>query len=232
MEAMRTAVGVAGCMLPTAMLIGEPTVAGGSLHFRSSLSAYYHSSMRDVFVGFLSIIGFLLIMYLWGRFRAWDFVLSTLAGLAAFGVALFPTSRPGQGDVEASCDNITRPIAASCTALQERLGEHTVATIHAVFATAFITLLLFISALYAYRAWRLDSQPRMAMFHLLCTVVIALSAAWALFGVGSHQGSLGDLTPTYLGEVGAVYGFSVSWLANGVRPRTLSPAGRKASGAR
>lgn len=89
---MRTAVGILGVALPTALLIGESHISR-SFEFRGSLSAYYHSSMRDMFVGILWILGFLPIIYRAWKPKTLDFLLSALAGIGAAGVAFFPTTR-------------------------------------------------------------------------------------------------------------------------------------------
>ena len=47
--------------------VSNGTRAGScSVHVRGSLSAYYHSSMQDIFVGSLCVTGLLLITYMAG----------------------------------------------------------------------------------------------------------------------------------------------------------------------
>src|SRR5215217_4487356 len=55
---------------------------------------YYHSDMRNWFVGSLWAIGSGLIVYLAARRDLADSVNSFVAGLLAVGVALFPTNAP------------------------------------------------------------------------------------------------------------------------------------------
>jgi hypothetical protein len=55
-----------------------------------SMSAYYHTDLRDVFVGILVAIGTFLILYK-GFSRREDWALN-IAGISAIGIAIFPTS--------------------------------------------------------------------------------------------------------------------------------------------
>ena len=68
-----------------------------NLRIQSSISAYYHTVMRDVFVGVLFIIGFFLLTYnprFYDKsYGKGDQYLGILAGMAAIAAALFPTSR-------------------------------------------------------------------------------------------------------------------------------------------
>lgn len=81
---MRAIIGYAGLALPVAMFFTG--VADG--HLERSLSAYYYTRAGDVFTGALCVIGFFLVAY---RIEAWawDSAVTTLAGVAAFGVAFF-----------------------------------------------------------------------------------------------------------------------------------------------
>src|SRR6476646_1364470 len=92
--AIRTAVGLIGIALPLMFIVGEACFLDGHVHVRGSLSAYYHTSMRDCFVGALCVIGVLLITYMSGQTRRTDFWLSLLAGVGVLGVAFLPTERP------------------------------------------------------------------------------------------------------------------------------------------
>src|SRR5438045_295151 len=92
---IRTSVGIIGILLPIILIIGEAFFLTGSVQVRGSLSAYYHSSMQDIFVGSLCITGLLLITYMAGMPRTWDFWLSLVSGFAVLVVVFFPTWRPG-----------------------------------------------------------------------------------------------------------------------------------------
>src|SRR5215467_13881070 len=61
---IRLVVGFLGIALPIVFIIGEALFLRGSVHVRGSLSEYYHTSMQDIFVGGLCIIGLLLAAYM------------------------------------------------------------------------------------------------------------------------------------------------------------------------
>ena len=89
----RVVVGVIGILLPPVLVIGNRMVFGQS-GILPSLSDYYHSDMRNWFVGSLWAIGSGLLVYLAARRNLADSVISFVAGLLAVGVALFPTNAP------------------------------------------------------------------------------------------------------------------------------------------
>jgi len=81
---MRAIIGYVGLTLPVALLLTG--VADG--HVESSLSAYYYSKAGNVFTGALCVIGVFLLAYRLTA-RAVDNAATTLAGVAALGVAFF-----------------------------------------------------------------------------------------------------------------------------------------------
>jgi hypothetical protein len=102
-------VGFLGILLPILFIIGEAFFLRGGVHVRGSLSAYYHTSMQDIFVGGLCVIGFLLVTYTAGEPRTWDFVASLIAGIALLGVVFFPTSRSGLPPGAPACGSQPEP---------------------------------------------------------------------------------------------------------------------------
>lgn len=88
---VRQALGILGIVFPILLVLGglmaEHTIA-------PSVSDYYHTTMRDIFVGSLFAIGVFLISYKGYRKqsdeRFSDDLVATVAGIAAFGVAIFP----------------------------------------------------------------------------------------------------------------------------------------------
>ncbi len=84
--ALRLALGVLALLLPLALFGLGSGLQGIAL--QPSISAYYHSDVRDVLVGMLCAIGFGLIAYK-GFGRAEDWALN-LGGVLACSIALFP----------------------------------------------------------------------------------------------------------------------------------------------
>lgn len=89
---LRRAIGVLGLLLPFLLALGGWLFFGQTL--QPSLSAYYYTPMRDVFVGVLFAIGFFLFSY--RGYEPEDDLAGNLACLFALGVALFPTAPLGQ----------------------------------------------------------------------------------------------------------------------------------------
>ncbi len=60
---VRFAIGVLGLALPFVLVLVEPILFDGQPFPRGSLSAYYYSGMRELFVGVLWAIGVFLVLY-------------------------------------------------------------------------------------------------------------------------------------------------------------------------
>jgi hypothetical protein len=66
---VRFAIGVLGLALPFLLVLVEPILFDGQPFPRGSLSAYYYSGMRELFVGVLWAIGVFLVLYKLTEFR-------------------------------------------------------------------------------------------------------------------------------------------------------------------
>jgi hypothetical protein len=197
----RFAIGVLGVLLPPVLVLLEPALFDGLPAPRGSLSAYYYSGLREVFVGGLWAIGVFLVVYKFLDF-SWESLLSSLAGVAAVLVAIFPTERPGDG--------------VTLTPFQVKLGEDTVTAIHYGSAIAFIALLIPIVLFFArdegqreHRSWQ--------GFHTISAAFILFGAALAGFaGItgGPDKGVL-------YGEWIAIWAFGASWLSKGAEWKVL-----------
>lgn len=220
---IRLVVGFLGVLLPLVFIIVEASYLKGGVHVRGSLSAYYHTSMQDIFVGGLCVIGFLLATYMAGEPRSWDFLASLIAGIAVLGVVFFPTSRSGLAAGAPACGGLPQP--PGCSFVEQALGEHKTAVIHAVFAIVFIVFLAVMSFLVATSevlskqpGHTAGGRPKRRVFrsrvlfwiYITCTLVILAAGAWAFAGVGFWE-----LTRLYIAEVASVWAFGLSWLLAG-----------------
>ena len=204
---IRTAVGLIGILLPIALFVVDAVVLHGSITARGSLSAYYHSGARDLFVGALCVTGCLLMTYMGSQPRTLDFWLSLVAGAAVLGVALFPTRRP---EID----------PGPLTPLQERLGEGVVSGIHFTCAGTFILTLGALCFVFAHREAKYVDNPGRVRLHRTCGFVIIGAVAWAVLGFFAPL-DLGWLTSLYVGEVASVWAFGLSWLVKGYDLRAL-----------
>lgn len=88
---VRQALGILGLLFPFLLLFGG-LLQDAKIH--PSISDYYHTTLRDLFVGVLFAIGIFLVSYK-GHSREpgeplSDNLAATLAGVGAFGLAIFP----------------------------------------------------------------------------------------------------------------------------------------------
>lgn len=197
----RFAIGVLGVLLPPLLVFLEPALFDGLPFPRGSLSAYYYSGMREVFVGGLWAIGVFLFVYKFLDF-SWESLLSSVAGVAAVVVAVFPTERPGDG--------------IAPTPFQAKLGEGTVTSIHYTAAAVFIGSLIPIVLFFAREEGRRNHHSWRG-FHTITAAFILFGAALAAFaGItgGPDKGVL-------YGEWIAVWAFAASWLVKGAEWETL-----------
>ena len=87
-EALRTLVGLIGILLPIALVLGH-------WGMMPSISQFYYTDMRNLFVSALSVVGAFMFFYV--GYDKTDNWLANLAGIFALGVAFFPCegwSRP------------------------------------------------------------------------------------------------------------------------------------------
>ncbi|MEV6285760.1 hypothetical protein [Kribbella sp. NPDC051770] len=151
--AMRRRIGLLGFWLPWVLVAIDWLLIDDLRVIRGSMSAYYHSSARDVFVGGLFVTAAFLVSYLRAKRKTYDYWLSTLAGCALFVVAVVPTARslktPGFQVGADSCVVYTGP--PSCSGVQEFLHEDTARLVHGIAATVFVLLLAALCFVFALR---------------------------------------------------------------------------------
>ena len=83
---VRQAIGAVGLILP--VVLGPVGWLAFGIEIQDNMSSYYHTSLRDEFVGALCAIGIFLFCY-----RGYDWIegwTANLGGISALGVALFP----------------------------------------------------------------------------------------------------------------------------------------------
>ena len=89
--ALRKTIGFLGLLLPFVVFLGALKFSQTTM--QDSVSGYYYTGMRDVFVGTLWAIGFFLFSY-----RGYDYIddlVTDAAGIFAVGISLFPTTPAG-----------------------------------------------------------------------------------------------------------------------------------------
>lgn len=84
---MRVLIGVIAVLLPFALILANWIIGHG---VQSSVSGYYYTPMRNIFVGSLCAIGVFLISY--DGYDLADRTITDVAGLCAICIACFPTT--------------------------------------------------------------------------------------------------------------------------------------------
>ena len=206
---LRVAVGVVGVALPVVLIVLDTRLFRDLPDPRGSMSAYYYSGGRDVFVAALSLSAAFLLTYKTFE-KNLDNVLSIAAGLAAFLVAFFPTGRPS--------DDI------GLTPLQRTFSEEGVEWVHYIASGAFIVSLGALSVTFGIRAGRRRRTPAMKCspqfwrrFHFACAAAILVAVAFIAFS------KLVWAPSDYLlwGEWLAAWAFGASWFMSGFELRVL-----------
>jgi hypothetical protein len=213
---IRTLVGVLGIALPFILIIGWRLLYG-EWNLQGSLSAYYHTGVRDAFVSVLVVVGILLVTYKLANTAA-DNRLGTVAGLAAIGVAFIPTTIHSK-----------KQTYAENTAVQEWLTPIFAKWVHFFCAGTFIILLGFICLFFAKvelekKQEGLSDQDHWKSFETWCNFhkwmayiifgAVAFIAVTQLLKVGEEYSLL-------IGESLATFAFAASWLVKGWNPRLL-----------
>ncbi|AXB42915.1 DUF998 domain-containing protein [Amycolatopsis albispora] len=187
---LRRAVGVIGLALPVVLIAGKLLIEGGDL--LPSISGYYHSVMRGVFVGAMCAVGTFLFSYR-GHDRI-DDLCGDVAAVAAIGVALFPIAGPDPTP-----------------------GQRVVETVHVVCAAVFfVTLAVFSLFLFTRtggeptrrKTWRNRVYRTCGVVMLVCLVLIALEGLWL-------ADELAALKPVLWLESLAIFAFGVAWWIKG-----------------
>jgi hypothetical protein len=209
--ALRTFIGVLGVALPVLVVFGDRLLFHGrpyGQHWpRGSVSVYYYSGLREVFVGTIAATGVFFIAYrVWERNR--ENLLSWAAGLAACAIALFPTKPPGPvGDDP----------ALVLSPLQNKFGVTPITTIHYVASAAFLVALAWISWQFGRREG--DRKERLGMkrspefwrlFHRGCAAAMGLALLWVVVGSFAHVARA-----TLIGEWVCAIAFGASWFWKG-----------------
>ncbi|WP_176308490.1 DUF998 domain-containing protein [Micromonospora sp. NBS 11-29] len=203
---LRLGIGSVGLALPVVLVVGH-IVATRRLTLLDSLSGYYHSEMRDVFVGAMCAVGVFLISY---RYRWPDDLLGTVAGVLAVAVALFPTTTAA-------------PVATVSG------SDRTAGVVHQVAAAGLFVLLAVFCLVLFTRPDRAGVPPRRGAlaFYRSCGGLILLAVVLALASTRLPPDVRHTLKPVLWCETVAVFVFGAAWVAKSdALLRAAEPADR------
>ena len=211
---LRKTVGWVGTSLPVILLVANPIALSiensGCNAVLGSLSGYYYSPVRNIFVGAQCAIGLFLIAYV--GYDLGDRLVTDAAGVFAVGVALFPTK-----------PTIASPPSIACqTVAQLSTREQVVGDIHVVFAG----LTFVFMAWMAIRFTNTDKPPcprklLRNQIYRICAIVIAACVVAIVITTFLPASVKGGFQWILLWESVGIFAFGVSWFVKG---QTLIPA--------
>ncbi len=198
---LRRAIGILGILFPFILVIGS-MATGGCREIQPSISDYYHTNMRDVFVGILCAVALFLFSYRGYNYQ--DNIAGNLACIFALVVAFFPTSAT---EPTASCNN---PAAFS----NPLTGK-----IHLVAAGLLFTVLAYFS-LFLFTKGVSKPTPQKIQrnkIYKICGFVIlgCILLLIFYFSIPSLEFCLKKYKPVFWIETIALWAFGTSWLIKG-----------------
>ena len=190
---LRKAIGIIGIALPFVLVFGEIVLDGSGI--QSSISSYYYTVMRDVFVGGICAIGVFLLSY--RGYERIDRIAGKIACIFALGTALLPTS----------------PDTAA-TATQLFIGK-----LHLLSAVCFFLTLAFF-ALILFRKTgpgrpTLQKQRRNIVYTGCGIAILACILLIIVVKLLPQDSSVFSLAPVFWLEASAIVSFGISWFVKG-----------------
>ena len=202
---VRNALGFLGLLFPLMLILGSVLSRDG---MQTSMSDFFHTTLRDIYVGTLCSIGVFLISYRGYRRepgeRFSDDIIATIAGIAAFGVAFFPNVSPSL-QIE--------------TLSQEAVSPSISQTLHFLSAMLFFLCL----SLFCYIKFPKNAKPGRRRIYFICGhliwvggITVAVASYYKQNGAGSDiQALVIDYNLIFWGETLGIWAFAVSWLVKG-----------------
>jgi hypothetical protein len=205
---LRRGIGFLGIILPLVLLLGNSLLSNCNT-IQYSISDYYHSNMRDIFVGIICIIALFLFTY--RGYDKSDNIASNLACIFALGVAFLPTSIKTANINCLNCNYRQYP------------------KLHTISAVCFFLILTYFALIQFPKSEKLDetiqetdseiisASKKRKMIYLACGVVMLLSilltGAYMLFG--KKIDFLANKPVVFYLEWAALWAFGISWIVKG-----------------
>ncbi len=200
--ALRRLIGILGMLLPFICILGGFVFA--ALCVEPSISFYYHTNMRDFFVGLLFGVSLFLITY--KGYELIDNIVTTASALAGFGVAVFPCLYSSTS---------TRPVGIF------QVSPQASNTVHIACAAAFFFLLavnsIFLFTLSKKKNAVSTKNKRIRNWiYRICGIIIlaSIAALVALFLLMPPE-QIDEYRLVLVFETIMLLAFGVSWLVKG-----------------
>ena len=199
---VRQALGLLGLAFPFLLLLGGWLERA---RIEPSISDYYHTTLRDIFVGTLFAIGIFLVSYKGhareNGERMSDNLAATLAGVGAFGLAVFPNQMvPG-----------TKNIFEFLLADYAKWG-HFIAAVLFLGAMAYLSLVKFARTSKPARRWIYRACGWAILIFGGGATLFSILRAWTSLGWAEAIEASGII---FWCEAFGIWAFGISWLTKG-----------------
>lgn len=205
---LRRVVGWLGTLLPLILLAANP-IALSIEHsscgwLPNSVSGYYYSPVRNIFVGAVVGLGLFLVAYVGADLG--DRVITDLAGVFALGLAFFPTTPTVASPASATCETVSH-----LSSRQQVIGD-----IHAVSAVLFLLFLAWMAIRFTTMDSPQPSPQRLLRdrIYWICAIVILASAVAAVVTNFLPVSLRPSFPYLFLYEAVGIFAFGVSWFVN------------------
>lgn len=197
-KSLMLSIGILAFTFPI-LLIVNAAILGDCELIQNSISAYYHTISRNIFVGSICAIAFCLFAY--KGYSELDNLLANLASILALGVAFFPTS-------------VSAPFT-DC--LKQSIDTGIVGTLHFISAAALFILLGCFSAFIFTRSKTdtTEQKKKRNLVYKICgyLIFIFILLITIYFTVLKKKfPSISNFRPVYWLETFSLWAFGFSWL--------------------
>ncbi len=198
---LRIVVGILGIILPIVLFIGTRLIFNCS-HVQESISAYYHTGMRDAFVGIISAIAVFLFTY--KGYDRTDDIAGNCASVFAVGVGFFPSSYFG----------------LKTTCIQHHIDNGIFDVLHLISAALLFLILAYFSFFLFTKTKGDPTEQKLKrnLIYRVCGILILVCilaiALYVLYLRGRFP-YLMNLRPIFWLESIALWAFGFSWLTKG-----------------
>jgi hypothetical protein len=192
---LRRTIGWAGLLMPLVVRLGAWLVDG--IHATDSLSAYYYTSMRDIFVSTTVLTGVLLMCYRTAHIQ--DTIVACLAGIAAIGLALFPMDPTYAAELLARYPDL---------GTDRHYSNHGVLGYHLFFAISFAALSFYL-VFFRFGAEMPETGSKKMAYRLCGGLMLLSFAAIGMLAIVDTSASF------FWPETCAVTALAIAWLIKG-----------------
>jgi hypothetical protein len=205
-------IGILGLILPL-VLVFISMVFDDCYEVQSSISAYYHTNSRDVFVGILCCLAFAFFAYRGYYEKYWfnDSFIGNVSAFLALGVAFFPTS------VSYNEDTLCVPYID--TAVSSKI--HYICAIFLFICLAIFAIFQFTKTkdgyVFFHGRWQQQAITKKYenLFYISCGVIIVFGIILAGVYISlpdDLKNNISDWNPIFILETIMVWAFSFAWL--------------------